>query len=73
MYGEDGIFAFEVKNSAKVYPENLRALEAFKQDYPEAECVYLYRGAERLKKGNILCLPCAEFLAGIKPENILSE
>ncbi|HAT71819.1 MAG TPA: ATPase [Elusimicrobia bacterium] len=71
VYGEDGIFAFEVKNSAKVYPESLRALEAFKQDYPEAECVCLYRGAERLKKGNILCLPCGEFLAGIKPGKLL--
>lgn len=71
VYGEDGIFAFEVKNSAKIYPESLRALEAFKRDYPEAKCVLLYRGAERVKKGDILCLPCGEFLAGIKPENIL--
>ncbi len=71
VYGEDGLFAFEVKNSAKIYPESLRALEAFKQDYPEAECTCLYRGVERAKKGNVLCLPCGEFLAGIKPEGLL--
>jgi predicted AAA+ superfamily ATPase len=71
VYGEDGLCAFEVKNSARVYPEHLRALEAFKTDYPEAECVLLYRGAERLKKGNVLCLPCGEFLAGVKPANRL--
>jgi len=71
VYGEDGLFAFEVKNSAKIYPESLRALEAFKLDYPEAECVCLYRGTERVKKNNILCLPCGEFLSGIRPENRL--
>ena len=71
VYGEDGLCAFEVKNSARIYPESLRALEAFKQDYPEAECVCLYRGAERVKKGNILCLPCGEFLAGMRPESRL--
>lgn len=71
VYGEDGLFAFEVKNSAKIYPESLKALEAFKLDYPEAECVCLYRGKERVKKSNILCLPCGEFLAGIRPESLL--
>lgn len=71
VYGEDGLYAFEVKNTAKIRPENLRALEAFKKDYPEAECVYLYRGAERLKTGNILCLPCGEFLSGVRPDRRL--
>lgn len=68
VYGEDGFFAVEVKNSEKVRPENLRALEAFKADYPEASCLLLYRGKERLKKGNVLCLPCEEFLSGLNPE-----
>jgi len=71
VYGEDGLFAFEVKNTARPRPEDLRALEAFKRDYPEAECACLYRGAERLKTGNVLCLPCGEFLSGMKPGNPL--
>jgi predicted AAA+ superfamily ATPase len=71
VYGEDGLFAIEVKNSSRIYPESLKALEAFKQDYPEAKCLLLYRGSERLKKGNILCLPCAGFLSALKPEGTI--
>ncbi|MBI4656299.1 MAG: ATP-binding protein [Elusimicrobia bacterium] len=72
VYGEDGIFAIEVKNSSKIYPENIRGLEFFKEDYPEAQCLLLYRGTERIKKGNVLCLPCESFLKDIKPgKNIL--
>lgn len=71
VYGEDGLFAFEAKNTARIRPENLRALEAFKKDYPEAECVCLYRGRERLKTGNVLCLPCGEFLQDVKPDRLL--
>lgn len=68
VYGEAGLFAIEVKNSEKVRSENLRALEAFKKDYPEAQCLLIYRGRERLKKGNVLCLPCEGFLRGLNPE-----
>ena len=71
VYGEDGLLAFEVKNTARLRPEDLRALEAFKRDYPEAECLCLYRGAERRKTGNVLCLPCGDFLSGVRPENPL--
>jgi len=71
VYGEDGIFAIEVKNSSRIYPESLKALEAFKQDYPGAKCLLLYRGSERLKKGNVLCLPCDGFLSALKPEGLI--
>lgn len=67
MYGEDGLYAIEVKNSSRVAPEALKALEAFKRDYPEAKCLLLYRGRERLRRGNVLCVPCGEFLAGLAP------
>lgn len=67
LYGEDGIFAIEVKNSDKIYPESLRPLEAFKKDYPDSKLVLLYRGKDRLKKGNVLCIPCDEFLLSLNP------
>ncbi|MDO9566295.1 MAG: hypothetical protein Q7J15_06120 [Candidatus Desulfaltia sp.] len=41
---------------------------AFKEDYPEAQACLLYRGKERLKIKNILCLPCEEFLMNLKPD-----
>jgi hypothetical protein len=67
FYGEDGLFAIEVKNGAHVHPQDLRSLRSFQQDYPESKLYLLYRGKERLLKNDILCLPCEEFLSGLKP------
>ncbi len=67
VYGENGLYALEVKNSAKVQPEHLKGLRAFSEDYPEARCLLLYRGKQRLMKGNVLCLPCEDFLRGLRP------
>ena len=71
VYGEDGLCAVEVKNSAKVQPEHLKGLRAFVEDYPEARCLLLYRGTQRLLKDNVLCLPCEEFLRGLHPAKLI--
>ena len=55
LYGEPGIWAFEVKNAARVRPEDLRGLVAFGDEYPEARRVLLYRGSERLVRRTVLC------------------
>lgn len=68
LYGEDGLYAFEVKNVSKIHPEHLRGLKSFKEDYPESNAIFLYRGKERLKKEEILCIPCEEFLLQLSPE-----
>lgn len=68
LYGEDGLWAFEVKNTNRIYPEHMRGLQSFKEDYPEASTILLYRGKERLKKENILCIPCEEFLKQLHPD-----
>ncbi|MFH1232767.1 MAG: AAA family ATPase [Patescibacteria group bacterium] len=67
VYGEKIFWAIEVKNSAKVRSEDLRALKTFKIDYPESKAFFLYRGEERIKKNGILCLPCEEFLLKLNP------
>lgn len=67
VYGESGIFAVEVKNSARVRPEDLRALGSFGEDYPQSRRFLLYRGKERLMRDGILCLPCEEFLLSLVP------
>jgi len=67
MYGPDGFRALEVKNTRKVRPEDLRALRSFQEDYPEAEAILLYRGEDRLKIGEILCLPVGAFLKDLHP------
>ena len=46
---------------------DLTGLNAFSTDYPEATCLLLYRGNERLKKGNTLCLPIEPFLKALTP------
>lgn len=73
VYGEEGIWALEVKNARRVRPEDLRALRAFADDYPEAGTFLLYRGEDRLLMDGIWCVPVAEFLAGLRPTGTLEE
>jgi len=73
VYGEAGFWAIEVKNTARVRPEDLAGLRAFMQDYPEAVPILVYRGTDRLKIGDILCLPAEEFLLGIRPNRQLAS
>lgn len=67
LYGEIGFYAIEVKNAAKIYSKDLRGLLEFQQDYPQVQCVLLYRGKEILRKGNIVCCPVESFLAQLRP------
>ena len=67
VYGEEGLWAFEVQNSGAVRARDLRGLRAFLEDYPEAQARLLYRGDERLEIRGIRCEPCEAYLAGIRP------
>ena len=71
VYGETGLQAFEVKNAARVHSTDLRALRAFRDDYPEAETALLYRGRERLRIDGVWCLPVEDFLRRMMPEHRL--
>ncbi len=70
VYGEEVFWAIEVKNTAKIRPEDLRSLRSFKSEYPQSKAFLLYRGKERLKKDGVLCLPCDEFLLSLTPGKI---
>jgi len=67
LYGADVFVAIEVKRSRNVHPTDLRALKAFKQDYPEASTCLLYMGQEEIRIGDVLCLPCETFLKKLHP------
>ncbi len=67
VYGSNGFFALEVKNSDKIFSADIKPLKAFINDYPRSKGYLLYRGEERLMKNGILCLPCEEFLLSLKP------
>ncbi len=73
VHGPDGFWAVEVKNTSRVREEDLRGLRAFREDYPEAALLFLYRGRERLKRHGILCLGCQEFLARLHPSRPLGQ
>jgi predicted AAA+ superfamily ATPase len=64
LYGPKIFQAIEVKNGKIIGPDDLRGLKEFKKDFPEATCLLLYRGKEKLKREGILCLPVEAFLKG---------
>jgi predicted AAA+ superfamily ATPase len=67
VYGESEFAAIEVKNAAKITSKDLRALNSFAADYPEAQCILLYRGSRRELINNVWCIPCDEFLRELRP------
>ena len=68
VYGPDIFSAIEVKRATKVHGKDLRALRAFREDYPEASVCLLYMGKERLTIDGISCIPCEEFLKALHPD-----
>lgn len=71
--GPDCFLAVEVKNGSTIHPSDLRGLEIFLEDYPQAQALLLYRGKHRYKERNILCYPVDEFLAKINPNTALQS
>jgi predicted AAA+ superfamily ATPase len=67
VYGDTQFWAIEVKHSNKVTTQDTKSLEAFLNDYPEAQAILLYRGTDRLKINRVLCVPCDEFLKQLRP------
>ena len=67
MYGESQFQAIEVKNASRIHSRDLRALKTFRQDYPEAKGIMLYRGREQLRVDGIWCLPVDDFLRDLIP------
>jgi predicted AAA+ superfamily ATPase len=69
LAGPRCFLAIEVKNGSVVHPGDLRSLEAFQEDYPEAKPILLYRGKQRYQEKGILCCPVEEFLLKINPNS----
>ncbi len=72
IYGKEGFWAIEVKNTKNIRRNELRSLKTFYHDYPECNPIFVYRGNEKLLIDNILCIPCGTFLKSIKPDKPLS-
>ena len=71
VYGPNGFWALEVKNSTRVSTADVRSIENFLVDYPMAKGILLYRGIERIQLGQVLCLPVDDFLRALRPNQSL--
>lgn len=67
LYGPSLFMAVEVKNTGRIRGEDLRGLNSFSMDYPEAQLFLLYRGERRERHGDVWCLPAEEALASLVP------
>ena len=59
--------AIEVKNNRAVAPDDVRGLNHFSEDYPEAKTLLLYRGNSQIIYKNVLCIPIDQFLMQLIP------
>jgi predicted AAA+ superfamily ATPase len=71
VYGEREFTAIEVKNAARLRPEDLRGLRAFGEEYPEARRLLLYRGSRRFVRDGVPCWPVEDFLLRVHPDAAL--
>ncbi|MGE3165458.1 MAG: ATP-binding protein [Planctomycetota bacterium] len=67
VYGPLGLWALEVKHGRSVQRADLRGLRAFREDYPEAQLRFLYRGVDRLEIDGIPCVPVDHYLRAVRP------
>lgn len=62
LYGNNGLLAIEVKRSSRISDDMLKGLRAFKSDYPEARCVFIYGGDRQMQFQDIEVIPITDFL-----------
>lgn len=71
VYGPRGFWAIEVKRSPNLGPDDVRALLAFKEEYPEAQCFFVTPCKHRESYRGFPVIPMDEFLLNIAPENLI--
>ena len=72
LYGSRGLIAIEVKHAAKVYSKDLKNLNTFRQDFPEARCYLFTMGVREEFWKDIHVIPAAEALMYL-PELLTGE
>lgn len=66
LYGEKGLYAFEVKRTDKIKSSTIKGLKIFQKDYPQAKCYLIYQGKRELSEGEIRILPVEKALKNLK-------
>jgi len=57
LYGQNGFKAFEIKLTDRFNKKDLSGLKSFAEDYPEAECYFIYQGEQEKIINGIKILP----------------
>ncbi len=62
LYGEKGIFAFEVKRTGRISKSMLKGLNSFLKDYPMARAYFIYGGERYMREEAIEIIPLSDIL-----------
>ncbi|MCH9634092.1 MAG: hypothetical protein S4CHLAM7_08340 [Chlamydiae bacterium] len=73
VYGSRGFWALEVKRGSNVSKADLKGLQAFKTEYPEATCLLLYGGKEECSIEGIRCISVEQFIKKMHPQESLDS
>ncbi|MCF8242712.1 MAG: AAA family ATPase [Melioribacteraceae bacterium] len=73
LYGSEGIYAIEVKNSQSVRHGDVKSLKSFQKEYPGSNAILLYNGNEKIKIDDVLCIPVQLFLQNLYIDGTLDE
>jgi hypothetical protein len=73
VYGPKGFWAIEVKRTHNLSPDDIKGLQAFKEEYPEATCFFVTLNKRRENYRGFPVIPAEEFLVGITPQNPISS
>ncbi len=57
LYGNRGLFIFEVKRTNRISKSDLTGIKAFLKDYPEARAYFIYGGKRYMREGFIEFMP----------------
>lgn len=71
IYGPRGFWAIEVKRSSNLGPDDVRSLNAFKEDYPEAQAFFITMGPHREVYRGFPVVPLELFLKQLTPEGLV--
>lgn len=65
LYGDKGLFAFEVKRTGRISRAYLSGLRSFLKNYPMAKSYFIYGGQRTMREKEIEILPVEYFLKNL--------
>ena len=66
LYGNDGLYAFEIKRKKDLTPKDFKGLRLFKEDYSMAKCYLFYGGSKSYHDNGIDVIPYEKGLKDLR-------